>query len=64
MLDTVREEHPAAVRKALDGFAGTWLQALKELLRVDAAQEVRQSWEALGLRIEIFRVSQSRVAWY
>jgi hypothetical protein len=57
MLDTVREEHPAAVKKALDELSPTWLNALQQLLAIDARGEVEGCWEALGLRIEIFRVS-------
>lgn len=56
MLDTVREEHPAAVKKALEELSPAWLGAMQQLLGVDAAGEVSASWEALGLRIEIFRV--------
>jgi hypothetical protein len=59
MLETVREEHPAAVKQALEDVGGVWLGAFRQLLAADAKAEVEANWESLGLRIEIFRVSSS-----
>jgi hypothetical protein len=56
MLETVKEEHPAAVKHALDQIAPVWMGAFKALLAGDAAGEVQANWESLGIRIEIFRV--------
>lgn len=57
MLETVREEHPEAVKSALEEIGEIWLGAFRQLLSVDARKEVEGSWDSLGLRIEIFRVS-------
>lgn len=56
MLETVREEHPAAVKQALNEIGEVWLDAFRQLLGTPAEQEVEANWESLGLRIEIFRV--------
>lgn len=57
MLETVREEHPAAVKQALEEIGDIWLGAFRTLLSLNARTEVEASWDSLGLRIEIFRVS-------
>lgn len=57
MLETVREEHPAAVKSALADIGEVWLGAFRQLLDMDARVEVESSWDSLGLRIEIYRVS-------
>ncbi|GFZ49805.1 hypothetical protein JCM24511_07208 [Saitozyma sp. JCM 24511] len=57
MLETVKEEHPAAVKHALDQIAPVWMGAFKALLAGDAAGEVQANWENLGIRIEIFRLT-------
>lgn len=57
MLETVREEHPAAVKQALDDIGEVWLSAFRHSLALNAKEEVEGDWESLGLRIEIFRVS-------
>lgn len=59
MLETVKEEHPAAVKHALDQIAPVWMGAFKALLAGDAAGEVQANWENLGIRIEIFRVGRA-----
>jgi hypothetical protein len=56
MLSTIKDEHPQAVRQALDGMAGVWFNAFTQLLSIDAAADVSASWESLALRIQIFRV--------
>ncbi|KAI9638767.1 armadillo-type protein [Dioszegia hungarica] len=55
MLETVREEHPAAVKQALEEIGDIWLGAFRTLLSLNARTEVEASWDSLGLRIEIFR---------
>jgi hypothetical protein len=57
MLETVRAEHPQAVKSALEQITPTWLSAFQHLLAQDPAAEVQASWESIGIRIEIFRVS-------
>lgn len=56
MLSMVKDEHPQAVRQALDSIANVWFGAFNQLLSVDAAADLRTSWESLALRIQIFRV--------
>jgi uncharacterized protein YcbX len=56
MLETVKDEHPQAVKQALDQIVPVWMSAFKALLGDDAAAETQASWESLGIRIEIFRV--------
>ena len=56
MLETVREEHPQAVKLALEHLAPMWLGTFQNLLLMDAAEEVQCEWETLEVRIEIFRV--------
>lgn len=56
MLETVRDEHPQAVRQALEQLGSVWFRAFQELLGRDAEEEVRSSWESIGIRLEIFRV--------
>lgn len=56
MLSTIKDEHPQAVRQALDNMAGIWFGAFNQLLAMDAAADVAASWESLALRIQIFRV--------
>lgn len=63
MLETVREEHPAAVKQALEEIGDVWLGAFRQLLGMDAKAEVEASWESMGLRIEIFRVSFLTSLW-
>ncbi|KAK4689861.1 importin-9, partial [Tremellales sp. Uapishka_1] len=55
MLETVKDEHPQAVKSALDELCPIWFGAFTQLLSIDAASEVSQNWEALAVRIEIFR---------
>ncbi|WWD20442.1 hypothetical protein CI109_104918 [Kwoniella shandongensis] len=55
MLETVKDEHPQAVRSAMDSLGPVWLGAFTQLLSNDAGVEVQQSWESLCIRIEIFR---------
>ncbi|KAK1923454.1 armadillo-type protein [Papiliotrema laurentii] len=59
MLETVKDEHPQAVKQALDGLCPAWFGAFQQLLAQDPAQEVAQSWESIGIRIEIFRTFQT-----
>ncbi|WOO82150.1 Importin-9 [Vanrija pseudolonga] len=56
LLGTLKDEHPAAVRQALDQIAPVWFDAFSQLLAVDAAADVAQSWDSLALRIQIFRI--------
>lgn len=56
MLAMIRDEHPKPVREALDQIGSVWLDAFSQLLAIDAATEVQQSWDSLALRIQIFRV--------
>jgi hypothetical protein len=56
LLEMLKEEHPQAVRQALDGMAPTWFDAFTQLLSVDAAADLQTIWESLALRIRIFRV--------
>lgn len=56
MLNMVKDEHPAAVRQALDQMAPVWFSAFSQLLAVDPAAEVEANWDSLALRIQIFRV--------
>nr|XP_019043733.1 hypothetical protein I302_08314 [Kwoniella bestiolae CBS 10118]OCF22663.1 hypothetical protein I302_08314 [Kwoniella bestiolae CBS 10118] len=55
MLETVKDEHPASVKSAMDSLSPVWLKAFTQLLSLDAAEEVRKNWEELSIRIEIFR---------
>nr|XP_019009559.1 uncharacterized protein I206_06208 [Kwoniella pini CBS 10737]OCF48340.1 hypothetical protein I206_06208 [Kwoniella pini CBS 10737] len=55
MLETVKDEHPASVKSAMDSLSPVWLSAFTQLLSLDASEEVRKNWEELSLRIEIFR---------
>lgn len=54
-LETVREEHPHAVNTALADIVPVWLGAFQTLLALDPAQELVTDWDALLIRIEIFR---------
>ncbi|BEJ11716.1 hypothetical protein CspHIS471_0201760 [Cutaneotrichosporon sp. HIS471] len=56
LLEMLKDEHPQAVRQALDGMAPVWFDAFTQLLSVDAAVDLQTSWESLALRIRIFRV--------
>jgi len=56
MLETVRGEHPQAVRQALERLAPVWTGAFQQLLSIDAARETKERWETLGIRKEVFRV--------
>jgi hypothetical protein len=56
MLETVREEHPQAVKSALEQIAPTWLGAFRQLLAQDAVKELQNDWAAIGIRIAIFKV--------
>ncbi|ORY34633.1 armadillo-type protein [Naematelia encephala] len=55
MLEIVKDEHPQAVRQALEQIGAVWFSALQQLLATDAALELSQSWESIGIRLEIFR---------
>jgi len=55
MLETVRDEHPQAVKQALETLCPPWFNAFQQLLAIDAASELATSWEHIGIRIEIFR---------
>lgn len=55
MLETVRDEHPQAVKQALESLCPAWFNAFQQLLAGDAASELATSWEYLGVRVEIFR---------
>jgi hypothetical protein len=55
MLETVRDEHPQAVKQALERLCPPWFDAFRQLLAADAASELASSWEYLGIRLEIFR---------
>ncbi|KAK8849809.1 hypothetical protein IAR55_005145 [Kwoniella newhampshirensis] len=55
MLETVKDEHPQAVRSAMDTLGPLWLNAFTQLLSNDAGAEAQESWESLSIRIEIFR---------
>lgn len=57
MLETVKDEHPQAVREALENLCPAWFGAFQQLLANDPVEETRKSWEFIGIRIEIFRVS-------
>ncbi len=59
MLETVRDEHPQAVRQALEQIAPVWLGAFRQVLSTDAAAEVSDSWESIRIRMEVFRVHLS-----
>ncbi|CAK9782992.1 ARM repeat-containing protein [Cutaneotrichosporon oleaginosum] len=56
LLEMLKEEHPQAVRQALNSMAPVWFDAFTQLLSVDAAVDLQTSWESLALRIRIFRV--------
>ncbi|WVO14952.1 hypothetical protein L204_102593 [Cryptococcus depauperatus] len=55
MLETVREEHPQAVKNALGPLSEVWFVAFKQILVQDAEAEVSQNWKSIKIRIEIFR---------
>ncbi|WWC92624.1 uncharacterized protein L201_007583 [Kwoniella dendrophila CBS 6074] len=55
MLETVKDEHPASVKSAMDQLSPVWLNAFTQLLSIDASEEVRKNWEEISLRSEIFR---------
>ncbi|WWC66093.1 uncharacterized protein I303_108715 [Kwoniella dejecticola CBS 10117] len=55
MLETVKDEHPASVKSAMESLSPVWLNAFTHLLSLDASEEVRKNWEDLSIRIEIFR---------
>lgn len=59
MLETVKDEHPQAVKQALDGLCPPWFNAFQHLLANDPRAEVDESWEYIGIRIEIFRVGRT-----
>jgi hypothetical protein len=61
MLENVREEHPQAVKSAIDQIVPVWLDAFTQLLSLDAAKEVQADWEAITIRVEIFKVSLQKV---
>lgn len=54
-LEVVREEHPVAVKQALQQLAPRWLAVFRQLLAVDAAEETQASWDTLAVRIEVFK---------
>ncbi|WVQ84827.1 hypothetical protein IAT38_006984 [Cryptococcus sp. DSM 104549] len=54
MLEIVKEEHPAAVKSAIDSIGNVWFGAFQQLLAADAGAEVQQNWENLSIRVEIF----------
>ena len=58
-LETVRDEHPQAVREALGIIGQPWVECFKGLIGVDLGDELRRSWETLPLYTEIFGVSSS-----
>lgn len=54
-LEIVREEHPQAVTQALTEIVPVWLSAFQTLLAIDPTTELGSDWDALLIRIEIFR---------
>ncbi|WRT69867.1 uncharacterized protein IL334_006858 [Kwoniella shivajii] len=55
MLETVKDEHPASVKSAMENLTPVWLNAFTQLLSSNPSEEVMKNWEALSIRIEIFR---------
>lgn len=55
----VKEQHPQSVKEASASVLPVWLEAFRTLLSIDPVAEVMgaQSWDALIIRLEIFRVS-------
>ena len=58
-LFTVKEEHPEAVKTAVDEILPQWLDAFRHLLEVDPVQQLTSSpdWESLAIRIAIYNAS-------
>ncbi|KAG8968425.1 hypothetical protein FRC03_007367 [Tulasnella sp. 419] len=58
VLFMVKEQHPQAVKDAVETILPTWLSALKVLLEIDPRQDVasEEAWDGLVLRVQIFKV--------
>lgn len=56
-LYMVKEEHPHAIKEAIEGILPEWVEAFKVLLSTDINQEVSEGgqWDALLIRIQIFK---------
>jgi hypothetical protein len=57
LLETVKEEHPKAVKEVLNGLCSQWFSAFQQIMGGDVVADVTKSWEHLGILNEIFRVS-------
>ena len=59
-LFTVKDEHPASVKAAVQEIFPQWLDAFKQILSVDVAGELgSDNWEILAIRVAIFNVCAS-----
>ncbi|EJD03488.1 ARM repeat-containing protein [Fomitiporia mediterranea MF3/22] len=56
-LYMVKEQHPQAVKEATSSILPVWIDAFKLLLRASPENDVQNvtSWDALAIRIEVFR---------
>ena len=57
----VKEQHPQAVKEATASVLPIWVEAFKVLLDLDPRGDVAEgrSWDALTVRREVYRVSNS-----
>ena len=59
-LYMVKEQHEKAVKEATSSILPVWIDAFKTLLSAPVENDVQnvQTWDALAIRIEIFKASQ------
>lgn len=62
-LIILKEQHPDAIKEASSTVLPVWLDAFKVLLDVDPRLDVADpaNWDALSLKIQIFRVRAYRI---
>lgn len=60
-LYMVKEQHPQAVKEATGSILPVWIDAFKVLLNASPQNDVEnvETWDALAIRIEIFKVSNA-----
>jgi hypothetical protein len=59
----VKGQHPQAVKEAIATILPIWLEAFKVLLSTDPQADIAnaQNWDALAVRIQVFKVSLFRM---
>lgn len=56
-LYMVKEQHPQAIKQAVDTLMPQWIEAFKVLLDTDPTQDVQNenNWDALVVRMQVFK---------